>query len=139
MVVSGGRPADWARPDAAPLIEAAVARHRAPAADAFEVLRCLGGEDIAAIAGAILAARFAGIPVLLDGIAALGAAAVLQRAAPGSARHCVTTGDDGEPGWQRLAGALGLPAVADARAGDAGVSAIMALRAALGGKGMIRT
>lgn len=135
LALFGGRAWDWARPDAAPLIEGAVAHHRAPEADAFEILRCLGGEDIAAIAGAILAARFAGIPVVLDGIVALAAAAVLQRAAPDAIRHCLTTGDDGEAGWQRLNGALGLPAVPDARSRDAGISAIVALRAALGGAG----
>ncbi|MFD9727550.1 nicotinate-nucleotide--dimethylbenzimidazole phosphoribosyltransferase, partial [Streptomyces sp. NPDC059072] len=35
--------------------------------DPFEVLRHLGGLELAAIAGAVLAARMARIPVLLDG------------------------------------------------------------------------
>ena len=132
LALHGGPAAEWAAPDAAPLIEQAVARHREPGADALELLRRLGGKDIAAMAGAILAAQFAGIPVVLDGIAALAAAGVLHHARAQAIGHCVVTGDDGTPGWRRFAERLGLPEVAGAAAGDHGVAAIAALRADLG-------
>src|SRR6202012_5903169 len=45
----------------------AVALHRANIGDPLEVRRRLGGREIAAIAGAILAARIQRVPVLLDG------------------------------------------------------------------------
>src|SRR6478736_3139564 len=48
-------------------VEAALERHREHLSDPLEVLRRLGGREIAAIAGAILAARQQRIPVLLDG------------------------------------------------------------------------
>ncbi len=48
-------------------VRAAVARHKAHLADPLEVLARLGGREIAAIAGAILAARLRRTPVLLDG------------------------------------------------------------------------
>ncbi|HVO13681.1 MAG TPA: nicotinate-nucleotide--dimethylbenzimidazole phosphoribosyltransferase [Alphaproteobacteria bacterium] len=131
LALHGGQAADWAAPAAARLIAQAVARHREPAADPFELLRRLGGEDIAAIAGAILAARFAAIPVVLDGLAAVAAAALLQRAAPGAVGHCLITGDAGTPGGQRFADRLGLPAVPGAEPGDGGVAAVTALRAEL--------
>ncbi|HVL72838.1 MAG TPA: nicotinate-nucleotide--dimethylbenzimidazole phosphoribosyltransferase, partial [Beijerinckiaceae bacterium] len=58
-------------------VEAALARHRNHLGDPLEVLRRLGGRDVAAIAGAILAARLQHIPVVLDGYVATAAAAIL--------------------------------------------------------------
>jgi nicotinate-nucleotide--dimethylbenzimidazole phosphoribosyltransferase len=56
--------------------------------DPLELLAALGGPDIAAILGVILAGRLAGIPVILDGIAAFAAAAVAQRLRPDALSHC---------------------------------------------------
>jgi nicotinate-nucleotide--dimethylbenzimidazole phosphoribosyltransferase len=131
LALHGGRAADWAGPHAAPLVEAAVARHARPDADAPEMLRRLGGEDIAAIVGAILAARFARIPVVLDGIVALAAAGVLRRAAAHALDHCFVTGDDGTPASQRFGAVLSLPVPPDSVARDAGIAAVTGLRGAL--------
>ena len=46
------------------------------------MLRRLGGREIAAMAGAILAARLQRIPVVLDGYVATAAAAILHAIAP---------------------------------------------------------
>ena len=70
-------------------VEAGVANHKDWLADPLEVLRRLGGREIAAIAGAIVAARLARIPVLLDGYIACAAAAVLQAQAPAALDHCL--------------------------------------------------
>lgn len=56
--------------------------------DPFEVLRRVGGREIAAIAGAIIAARMERVPVLLDGMAALAAAAILHEANHQALEHC---------------------------------------------------
>ncbi|MBV8778074.1 MAG: nicotinate-nucleotide--dimethylbenzimidazole phosphoribosyltransferase, partial [Alphaproteobacteria bacterium] len=48
-------------------VAAAVARHRDAAADPLDLLRRLGGHELAAVAGAVLAARMGRVPVLLDG------------------------------------------------------------------------
>jgi nicotinate-nucleotide--dimethylbenzimidazole phosphoribosyltransferase len=56
--------------------------------DPLELLAALGGPDIAAILGVILAGRLAGVPVILDGIAAFAAAAVAHRVKPDSLAHC---------------------------------------------------
>lgn len=57
--------------------------------DPLQVLRCLGGREIAAMAGAIAAARSKRIPVILDGFICTSAAMVLAKAADGALDHCV--------------------------------------------------
>ena len=95
----GGKAADWvgrgtgvddvglARKIAA--VEAAVALHRDHLHDPLEVLRRLGGREIAAMAGAILAARLERVPVVLDGYVVCAAAAVLHRLDPATLDHCI--------------------------------------------------
>lgn len=79
--------AGLARKEAA--IAAGVALHKTALTDPLQVLRCLGGRELAAMAGAIVGARMHRIPVILDGFIACSAAAVLDRAAPGALDHCV--------------------------------------------------
>lgn len=61
----------------AAVIEQALQRHQLHAHDTWEVLRTLGGFEIAALAGAYIAAAQAGLPVVVDGfissVAALAA------------------------------------------------------------------
>ncbi|WP_170769452.1 nicotinate-nucleotide--dimethylbenzimidazole phosphoribosyltransferase [Ruegeria lacuscaerulensis] len=57
--------------------------------DGLEVLRCLGGREIAAMAGAIAAARILRIPVVLDGFICSAAAACLARTVDGALDHTV--------------------------------------------------
>lgn len=57
--------------------------------DPLEALRCLGGRELAAIAGAMAAARHHRIPVILDGFICCAAAAVLEKAVEGALDHCV--------------------------------------------------
>jgi len=71
------------------VVAAGLARHAAVLADPLMVLACLGGREIAAMAGAIAAAHAARIPVILDGFICTAAAAVLERAAPGALDHAV--------------------------------------------------
>ncbi|MET0745263.1 MAG: nicotinate-nucleotide--dimethylbenzimidazole phosphoribosyltransferase, partial [Microvirga sp.] len=70
-------------------VDAAVARHGAGSSDPLEVLRRLGGREIAAMAGAILAARLQHIPVILDGYVAAAAAAILHAIHPATLDHCI--------------------------------------------------
>ena len=85
-------------------VAAGVALHKG---DALEVLRCLGGREIAAMAGAMLAARHLRIPVILDGFIAGSAAAVLHQAAAGALDHCLAGHVSAEAGHGRLLAALG--------------------------------
>jgi nicotinate-nucleotide--dimethylbenzimidazole phosphoribosyltransferase len=70
-------------------VEAAVARHKEYLADPLEVMRRLGGREIAAMAGAIVAARMERVPVILDGYVVCAAAAVLHAVDPRALDHCL--------------------------------------------------
>lgn len=71
------------------VVEEAVALHRPHLGDPLEVLRRLGGREIAAIAGAIMAARLQRVPVILDGYVVCAAAAVLNAIDPSALDHCI--------------------------------------------------
>jgi len=95
----GGAPEDWVGRGAGvddvklrrkvETVRAAIALHREHLNDPFEVLRRLGGREIAAIAGAILAARIQRVPVLLDGFVVCSAAAVLLALDERALDHCI--------------------------------------------------
>lgn len=87
------------------VVEAALARHAG--VRGLEALRCLGGRELAAMAGAIAAARVACIPVVLDGFICTAAAACLEDACPGALDHAVAGHCSGEPGHARLLQRLG--------------------------------
>ena len=95
----GGSPDYWVRPgpqvptemnqQRMEIVNQALRTHRGHLSDPLEALRCLGGREIAAMAGAIAGARSHSIPVILDGFICTAAALVLDRAAPGSLDHAV--------------------------------------------------
>ncbi len=68
----------------------------------IELLRCVGGRELVAIAGAVVAARLARVPVLLDGYVCTAAAAPLEMAMPGALDHCLVAHVSAEPGHRRL-------------------------------------
>ncbi|HEX9701588.1 MAG TPA: nicotinate-nucleotide--dimethylbenzimidazole phosphoribosyltransferase [Rhodospirillales bacterium] len=114
-------------------VAAAVGLHRAELACPFEALRRLGGRELAAIAGAVLAARFRRVPVVLDGYAATAAAAVLHAAAPGGLDHCQVGHLSAEPGHRRLLDHLKMRPILDLgmRLGEA-TGAVLALQVVKG-------
>jgi len=85
----------------------AIARHRPAAGDPFDMLRRLGGLELAAITGAVMAARLGRVPVVLDGFASTAAAAVLYAADPHALDHCVVGHVSAEPGHRRLVEQIG--------------------------------
>ena len=84
------------------VVAEAVALHRPAASDPFDMLRRLGGLELAAITGAVMAARLGRIPVVLDGYAATAAAAVLFAADPRALDHCIVAHVSAEPGHRVL-------------------------------------
>lgn len=70
-------------------VEAGLALHAAHLNDPLEVLRRFGGREMAAICGAILAARQQRIPVILDGYVVTAAAAILHALEPSALDHCL--------------------------------------------------
>ena len=85
----------------------AVAVNAVDGPDGLEVLRRLGGREIAAMAGAILRARMERIPVVLDGFICTAAAACLEAVQPGALDHAVAGHVSAEPGHARLLQHLG--------------------------------
>lgn len=74
--------------------------------DPLSVLQCLGGREIAAMAGAILRARVEGVPVILDGFICCAAALVLQRMSSDALDHCIAGHVSAEAAHARLLAGL---------------------------------
>jgi len=119
----GGEAEDWVGPGTGSTgeilsrkiaaVRDAVALHDADMHDPFEVLRCVGGREFAAIVGAILSARYEKVPVILDGYGATAAAAILHAANPKALDHCLAGHLSAEPAHGRLLEKLGLEPVLD--------------------------
>ncbi len=95
--------------------------------DALELLRRLGGRELAAMAGAIFAARLRRVPVLLDGYVCTASAAVLEALRPGALDHCLVAHVSAEPGHQRLLDRIGKRPLLDfgMRLGEASGAALV--------------
>jgi nicotinate-nucleotide--dimethylbenzimidazole phosphoribosyltransferase len=95
----GGTGADWVGrgtgvDDAglrrkADAVDRAIALHKDALDDPLAVLARLGGREIAAMLGAIIAARQQKIPVIVDGFVATSAAAIAHAANPSAIDHCI--------------------------------------------------
>ncbi len=70
-------------------VAAGVAANPSARENGLEALRCLGGREIAAMAGAMARARHLRIPLILDGFIACAAAACLHASVPGSIDHTI--------------------------------------------------
>ncbi len=113
----GGKAEDWVGPGTGAegeglqrkidAVEQAIAFHKDHLNDPLEVLRRVGGRELAAMAGAILAARVQKVPVLIDGFVATAAAAVLKAANPSALDHCLIGHVSAEPGHMRVVEKLG--------------------------------
>jgi nicotinate-nucleotide--dimethylbenzimidazole phosphoribosyltransferase len=117
------------------VIEAALNFHRNILGDPLAVAAALGGRELAAIAGAVLAARRHNIPVLLDGFVATSAVLPLARLDAGALDHCRAGHVSAEAGHRDLLRELKLDPLLDlnmrlGEASGAGVAILLA-RAAL--------
>jgi len=109
-------------------VEACRARVRGVTADPIEILREAGGAELAAIAGATVAARRHSIPVVLDGYVVTAAVAPLASVRADALDHMIAGHRSAEPGHGRLLERLGLePLLAlDLRLGE-GTGALAAV------------
>ena len=117
------------------LVEAALSRHQDHLGEPFEVLRRLGGREVAALVGAIFGARCQRVPLLLDGFVAGAAAAVARALHPDALAHVQAGHRSAEPGHRRVLEELALVPLLDLglRLGEASGAtlAIPLVRAAL--------
>ena len=110
--VYGGAAADWVGPGTGVVGDAlsakinvvrdSVALHKPAMGDGLDILRHLGGKELAAMYGAIVGARLKRQPVLLDGYVAGAAAAALDATQAGALDHCLAGHVSAEPGHGRL-------------------------------------
>ena len=89
------------------VVEQAVHLHKDHLADPLEILRRLGGREVAAMAGAIMAARIEGVPVILDGYVGTAAAAILHALDPRCLDHCIAGHRSAEGAHGRVLERLG--------------------------------
>lgn len=105
------RAGDWLTPDAlerrVDVVQRAMQTHRGHLSDPMEILQRLGGREIAALVGAITAARIEGVPVVLDVFATTVAAAIVHAIEPGAADHCIAGHLSTEPAHPALLDRLG--------------------------------
>ena len=84
-----------------------LAANPAAAENPLQALRCLGGRELAAMAGVVAAARHHSIPVILDGFICSAAAATLEKTVSGALDHCVAGHRSAEAAHARILRELG--------------------------------
>ncbi len=100
----------------------------AVAAGPFDALAAVGGLEIAGLAGVVVGAAQAGIPVVADGFISGVAALAAIRIAPAAADYLFTSHRSAEPGHRIVLDAIGVPPVLelDMRLGE-GTGAALAM------------
>lgn len=81
--------------------------------DPIEILREVGGAEIAAITAATVAARHRSIPVVLDGYVVTAAVLPLNEIDPATIAHCTVGHCSSEPGHRKLLERLAKPPLLD--------------------------
>lgn len=122
--------------EAAAALSKALFADATPGGDApFAALARHGGHALAALAGAVTAARVGGVPVILDGFGALAAAAALHRVNESALDHCVLAQQASGGAFLALQERLGKASVIDlgiaAEDGSAALLVLGLLRGAL--------
>jgi len=138
----GGEASDWVGPGTGindeamkiktDVVHAAVDRIGGPVSisglSGLEVLRRVGGREIAAMCGAILAARHQRIPVIIDGFVATASAAILHAERSDAIDHCLFGHRSAEPAHDAALKKLGKEPLLDLgmRLGEGSGAAIAA-------------
>ncbi|MGN6577189.1 MAG: nicotinate-nucleotide--dimethylbenzimidazole phosphoribosyltransferase, partial [Nocardioides sp.] len=86
---------------------------RPPASDPLATLASVGGFEHAGVAGFVLGAAAAGVPVILDGVIAGSAALVAQAMCPEAVGYCFAGHRSVEPGHRVALDRLGLRPLVD--------------------------
>lgn len=137
----GGTGADWVGrgtgvDDAglarkADAVDRALARHAGELTHPLAVLARLGGREIAAMLGALIAARHQKVPVIVDGFVATSAAAIAHAVNPAAIDHCLFAHVSAESGHARALEAMGQKGLLDLgmRLGEGSGAALAAVLA----------
>jgi nicotinate-nucleotide--dimethylbenzimidazole phosphoribosyltransferase len=113
----GGSGADWVGRGAgvddaglirkADAVDRALELHKDALTDPLAVLARLGGREIAAMLGALVAARHQKVPVIVDGFVATAAASIAQAVNPAAIEHCLFAHVSAESAHGRALAAIG--------------------------------
>ena len=140
-VLYGGTGADWVGrgtgvDDAglarkADAVDRALARHAGTLDHPLAVLARVGGREIAAMLGALIAARHQKVPVIVDGFVATSAAAIAHAVNPAAIDHCIFAHVSAESGHARALEAMGQKGLLDLgmRLGEGSGAALAAVLA----------
>ena len=119
----GGSAEYWVRPGPgtpdelttmrAATVNKALALHRAEIGDPLAALACLGGRELAACVGAILAARLQNVPLVLDGFATTIAASIVHAINPDALSHVLAAHETRRPAHQAALERIGLRPLID--------------------------
>lgn len=137
----GGTGADWVGrgtgvDDAglarkADAVDRALAHHAGELDHPLAILARLGGREIAAMLGALIASRHQKVPVIVDGFVATAAAAIAHAVNPAAIEHCLFAHVSAEGGHARALGAMGQKGLLDLgmRLGEGSGAALAAVLA----------
>lgn len=137
----GGTGADWVGrgtgvDDAglarkADAVDRALARHAGELDHPLAILARLGGREIAAMLGALIAARHQKVPVIVDGFVATAAAAIAYAVNPAAIDHCLFAHVSAESAHARALSAMGQKGLLDLgmRLGEGSGAALAAVLA----------
>ena len=71
------------------IIRESIEKYSLKSADAFTVLKTVGGLDIAALTGICIGGAIYGVPVVLDGVITMTAGLVAEKICPGVKEYCI--------------------------------------------------
>lgn len=97
------------------IIREAIQKYHLYEAEPLEVLRTVGGLDIAGLAGVCIGGAVHHVPVVLDGVISFAAALVAERMFPGVKEYLIPSHKGKEPAFESLTDSLGLYPVIDAK------------------------
>src|SRR5690606_26144668 len=112
-------------------VDRALARHAGELDHPLAILARLGGREIAAMLGALLAARHQKVPVIVDGFVATSAAAIAHAVNPAAIDHCLFAHTSAASGHVRAPAAMGKQGLLDLgmRLGEGSGAALAAVLA----------
>jgi nicotinate-nucleotide--dimethylbenzimidazole phosphoribosyltransferase len=110
------------------VIENAIKLHNPDKSDAIDVLSKVGGFEIGAIAGAMLAGAARGVPVIVDGVISTAGALIAAGICPAAKEYMIAGHKSVEPGQIKMLEYLGLSPLLDLgmRLGE-GTGAVVAM------------
>lgn len=95
------------------VIKEAIETYHLFEADAFTILRMVGGLDIAGLTGVCIGGALYHVPIVLDGVISMVAALLAERILPGTKDYLIPSHKGKEPAIELLAKELGVEPVID--------------------------